>query len=240
MSSNRPPRPPPRWRRRPDARPAQILEAAFRVFGSRGLHKATLDEVAREAGITKGTIYLYFPSKAALFASMIRTRVGTLLPGAVAPDADRSQPDGRLAGLGAELYTFLSSPAYLGIFRAVVGEAGPRSEEAARFYREGVLPVNRQLAEIIRTGIAAGRFRAVDPMIAARAFAGMFLVFAVSQRLLGGERIYPIETGQIVETVTSLFLRGILAEGAKPSRARGRGRTTAIRRIRARRATEGE
>ena len=71
---------PPRWRRQPEARPRQILTAAFRVFGARGLHRATLDDVARAAGITKGTIYLYFPSKTALFSAMVKARVNAVMP----------------------------------------------------------------------------------------------------------------------------------------------------------------
>lgn len=70
----------PRWHRRPEERPRQILEAAFKVFGVQGLHQATLDDVARQAGITKGTIYLYFPSKSALFGAMLKSRVGDILP----------------------------------------------------------------------------------------------------------------------------------------------------------------
>src|SRR5574341_2537227 len=104
----------PRWRRRPDVRPQQILEAAFRVFGTRGLHQVTLDDVARAAGITKGTIYLYFPSKAALFSAMIGARVNDLLPPMEASDS-RSTPSvyRQLLLLAQRLYQFFKSPAYL-------------------------------------------------------------------------------------------------------------------------------
>ncbi|MGH7673357.1 MAG: helix-turn-helix domain-containing protein, partial [Gemmatimonadales bacterium] len=66
--SRRPPRPPrsPRWRRRKDARPEEIVAAALDVFGERGFAAAKLADVARHAGVTKGTIYLYFPNKEAL------------------------------------------------------------------------------------------------------------------------------------------------------------------------------
>ncbi len=84
--------PTPRWRRRPAERPQQILDAAFRVFGARGLHRATLDDVAREAGITKGTIYLYFPSKAALFSAMVTAKVNTVVPEVPAPSTPGAHP----------------------------------------------------------------------------------------------------------------------------------------------------
>src|SRR5512137_2830362 len=109
---------PRRWQRRPDERPHQILEAAFRVFGARGFHQATLDDVARQAGITKGTIYLYFPSKAALFTAMLKARITAVIPSAEAADG-RAAPslEGRLTAVGRDVYRFLSSPAYLTMFR---------------------------------------------------------------------------------------------------------------------------
>lgn len=203
---------PPRWRRQPEERPQQILEAAFRVFGSRGLHQATLDDVARAAGITKGTIYLYFPDKAALFSAMLKARVNDLLPpmepsgGGRAPSTRR-----RLLMLAGRLYRFFQSPAYLAMYRTMVGEASQFPEAAALLYREGILPANRRLAGVIQQGIAAGQFRKVDPMVAARAFVGMFQIFAVSQGLLGGQRIFPIPDRRIIRTVTEIYLRGVLA-----------------------------
>jgi AcrR family transcriptional regulator len=182
------------------------------VFGARGLHQATLDDVARAAGITKGTIYLYFPDKAALFSAMLKARVNDLLPpmeasgGGRAPSARR-----RLLTLAGRLYRFFRSPAYLAMYRTMVGEASQFPEAAALLYREGILPANRRLAEVIRQGIAAGEFRTEDPLIASRAFVGMLQIFAVSQGLMGGQRIFPIPDRRIIRTVTEIYLRGVLA-----------------------------
>lgn len=203
----------PRWRRRPEARPQQILKAAFRVFGARGLHQATLDDVAAAAGITKGTIYLYFPSKAALFTAMLKARVNDLLPVMDArEDGHRPRATGEtLRSIGRELYRFFRTRAFLAVYRSVVSEASQFPEAAATLYREGILPSNQRLAALIRQGIASGEFREVDPLIAARAFVGMFQIFAVSQGLLGGQRIFPITESHVVQTVTDLFFRGLLA-----------------------------
>jgi AcrR family transcriptional regulator len=218
-----PPRKLPRWKRQPDERPQQILEAAFRVFGSRGLHRATLDSVAREAGIAKGTIYLYFPGKAALFSAMLKARVNDVMPAVEPPrDGGTSEIRDRLAALGRRLYRFFRSPAYLAMYRAVVSEAADFPEAAALLYREGILPANRRLAEVIRHGISVGEFRSVDPLVTARAFAGMFQVFAVSQELLGGKRIFPLSEAKVVRTLTDIFFNGLrtLPRGPRPP-ARG-------------------
>jgi AcrR family transcriptional regulator len=58
----------PRWRRLPEERPKQILEAALAVFAERGLAAARLEDIARHAGLSKGTIYLYFPNRKSSFA----------------------------------------------------------------------------------------------------------------------------------------------------------------------------
>src|SRR5512136_2542717 len=202
----------PRWRRRPEERPQQILEAAFRVFGAHGLHQATLDDVAREAGITKGTIYLYFPSKAALFSAMLKARVNDFMPAVETPrGGGASTIRDRLATLGRHLYRFFRSPAYLAIYRTMVSVAPDFPEAAALLYRDGILPANRRLAEVIRRGILAGECRPVDPLVAARGFAGMFQVFAVSQELLGGKRIYPLAETKVIRTLTDIFCNGLRA-----------------------------
>ena len=216
----------PRWRRRPEVRPQQILEAAFRVFGTRGLHQATLDDVARAAGITKGTIYLYFSSKADLFTAMLKARVNGIMPPVDVPKGGPGPVTirDRLCTLGRRLYRFFCSPAYLAMYRTLISEAPQFPEATAHFYREGILQANQRLAEVIRQGISAGEFREVDPIIAARAFVGMFQIFAVSQGLLGGQRVFPIPETKIVRTVTEIFLSGLLASRAgKPRRRPARG-----------------
>src|SRR3954470_19515897 len=62
----------PKWRRRPEHRPQQIIEAALEVFGEQGLANARLQDIAARAGVSKGTIYLYFPNKEELFREVIR------------------------------------------------------------------------------------------------------------------------------------------------------------------------
>jgi len=208
----------PRWQRRAAERPQQILDAAFRVFGTRGLHRATLDEVAREAGITKGTIYLYFPSKAALFSAMVTAKVNTVVPEVPAAARSRAAARPRMTRIARELFAFFQSPAYLAMYRTIVSEAAEFPDGAAVVYRQGILPVNRRMAEVIRHGIATGEFRPVDALIAARAFAGMFQVFAVTQELMGGKRFLPLSDAAVVRTLTDIFFNGLRARPPRPVR----------------------
>src|SRR5213592_4776503 len=65
----------PRWRRRKNARPEEIISAALEVFADRGFAATKLEDVARRAGVTKGTIYLYFENKEALFKALVRETI---------------------------------------------------------------------------------------------------------------------------------------------------------------------
>ena len=66
-------KPAPRWRRRKDTRPAEILAAALEIFGERGYDATRLEDVGRRAGCTKGTVFLYYESKSELFKAAVRT-----------------------------------------------------------------------------------------------------------------------------------------------------------------------
>src|ERR1700674_4704610 len=69
----------PRWERRKDARPAELLAAAVELFVERGYAATRLDDVARQAGVSKGTVYLYFASKEELFKAVVREGLVPLL-----------------------------------------------------------------------------------------------------------------------------------------------------------------
>src|SRR4029077_7946000 len=70
-----------RWARRRHARPAEILDAALAVFAQKGYAAARMDDIAARAGVTKGTIYLYFENKEAVFKTLVRESLGAALDG---------------------------------------------------------------------------------------------------------------------------------------------------------------
>src|ERR1044072_6685061 len=86
----------PRWRRRSDARPAEILAGGMDVYVEKGFSAARMEEIGKRAGVTKGTVYLYFPSKDDLFRAMVHE---TVLPAVEGGE----RLVGRFEGSGAEL-----------------------------------------------------------------------------------------------------------------------------------------
>jgi AcrR family transcriptional regulator len=69
----------PKWRRRQEARPAEIVETALAVFAEKGFAAAKLDDIARRAGISKPTLYLYFETKEEIFRAVARAAVTSLV-----------------------------------------------------------------------------------------------------------------------------------------------------------------
>src|SRR4051812_40844541 len=170
----------PRWRRLPEARPAQILDAALDVFAERGLAASRLEDIARQAGVSKGTIYSYFPNKEALFREVIRsTVVSQIESGERDFESATTTATASLERYMRRHWTFIRSPKFAPIFRLVHAEL-LNHPDLARFYaREVVTRGHRLLAAIVSRGIELGEFRDVDPLVAARMLSAPFVMHGI-------------------------------------------------------------
>ncbi len=148
----------PKWRRLPEERPQQILEAAIEIFGDHGLANARLEDIAKRAGVSKGTIYLYFPNKEALFKEMIRQTVVAQLE-----RTERDMVNDRGMSATEQVRVFMRwwwdlmrQPDYQRIHRLVIGEL-QRFPELVDFFWDEVI-VRRQLLldRLIQRGIDSG------------------------------------------------------------------------------------
>lgn len=193
----RPRKPTPKWRRQPENRRPQLLQAALEVFGERGLANARLQDIAERAGVSKGTVYLYFPSKEALFRDMIRqTAIDAIERGEQAPDL--GSPPEQLATFIRRYWEFVRSPAFSTIHRLVLAELH-QFPDLATFYANDVVARGlRILAAIIRRGIDSGDFRDTDPAVAAR----MLVALTVMNGIWRDERTgVPLLAGKSDEEV---------------------------------------
>ena len=157
----------PKWRRCPADRPEQIIKAALEVFGECGLANARLQDIAERAGVSKGTIYLYFPNKEELFREMIRQTAVAAIERAEQANVPGT-PTNQLLAFMRGYWAFVRSPLFLTVYRLVLGELH-QFPDLARFYAHEVVARGQKLmAGIISRGIEAGEFREIDPMVAAR------------------------------------------------------------------------
>jgi AcrR family transcriptional regulator len=182
-------RPAPKWRRRAEARPEEILDAALAEFTARGFEAARMEDVAKAAGISKAAIYLYFPSKVALLEALIEAKVGTLAQQmqtlALAGHADPLMAMRMIATMAAHR---LSDINILAVPRLVISISG-RFPEIAEYYRTHVVEKARGALEaLIDAGKASGAIRAeIDTQAASRAFIGPILFEALWTHVLKGE-----------------------------------------------------
>ena len=144
------PTPPPRrWRRRAEARPAEILEAALAEFTARGFEAARMEDIAKRAGLSKAAIYLYFPSKMALLEGADRSQGRAAGADAVQTLARAGAAD-PLTALRMLATTAASSrlaiPNVFAVPRLVIGISG-RFPEIAEYYREHVVEKARGALE---------------------------------------------------------------------------------------------
>ncbi len=157
-------------RRDPEGKQHQILEAAFREFADHGLAGARLDDIAKRAGVAKGTIYLYFPTKEALFEEMIR---GTLITALESAEARLAASDDisaavQLRTVAVGWWDFLQTERVQVVQRLVMADLRHFPGLIA-FYTDAVVSRGRRLiASIVARGTARGEFRPIEPEVGAR------------------------------------------------------------------------
>jgi len=147
-------------RRRKEARPDEIIEAAREVFLTRGFANAKVDEIARRAGASKGTVYLYFPTKEALFEAVMRVNVLSVIEGAAAAiNADDAMP--ALIQLRLVMETFYREFVATDrkrLMHLMIAE-GPHFPSLLDFYhREVVSRGMLLLTQLIERGMRRGEF----------------------------------------------------------------------------------
>ncbi|HKO15378.1 MAG TPA: TetR/AcrR family transcriptional regulator [Gemmatimonadaceae bacterium] len=207
----------PRWRRLPEERPKQIIEAALEVFGERGLSGARLEDIAKRAGLSKGTIYLYFPNKEELFREVVRLTVIAQIERA---EHDLATAGGMTATQTLEQFvrgywSFLRMPRFTALFRLIHAELG-NFPDLARFYaREVIDRTFRLLGGILERGMANGEFRRMDPIVGARMLGPMLLVHSLwcSHRDVFQATAHKSDD-QIVDEVLNFYLQAIRMQPA--------------------------
>ena len=182
------PDPETRWKRRADARPDEILDAALDLFVEKGFDAARMEDVAKRAGLSKAGVYLYFDSKEALLRALIVREVAPVAQRAEAmATAGAADPEQALRMIAGFVVSRLSEARVFSVPRLVISISN-RFPEIAQFYRAEVIDRARTaVAAIVRAGIAKGDFRDIDPDIAVRLIVGPFMFEALWRHVFAGE-----------------------------------------------------
>ena len=203
----------PRWIRRKEARAPEILEAALACFSEKGFAATRMEDIARRAGISKGTIYLYFDSKESVFKALAQRVVGSRV-GEIAQLIERFE--GSTPDLLRQVLNFVGMVVSTGdvavLPRMVLAEAG-NFPELAKHWRSEV--VDRGLANwesVIRRGQDRGEFRSIPPEHAARLCMAPLIIVALWRSVFGRYDTAPYDYQGLIDSHIDVLLRGLSAE----------------------------
>jgi len=203
-------RPKPRWRRRKNARPEEIIQAALEVFADRGFAATKLEDVARKAGVTKGTIYLYFENKDALFKALIReTIVPVIAQGEALAQSFTGSARALFEKLVREYWRLVGETALVNIPKLMMAEAGNFPQLARFYYEEVVTRGHRLMAGVLERGIKAGEFRPVNVMVAAKLAMSPLMHAVVARKAFSACMPEGFDVAKYLDTHIDLYLHGI-------------------------------
>jgi AcrR family transcriptional regulator len=202
----------------------QIIEVAKDLFASRGFDGTTTRELAEEIGINEALLFRHFPSKEDLYWAVLQHMIGMhgtkdrLREHVSAGMSDRET-------LRAVAKDILNCNVQL--TRLLFYSVLEKHELSERFFATHVVAYHEILADYIRAGIKAHRFRDMDPVMAARAFIGMFSYHTQIQELFGGKLVRRFDSEEVITRLVDIWLEGMKPPATRRSRkALGRNRRT--------------
>ena len=200
----------PRWRRRKSARPEEILQAALEVFTDRGFAATKLEDVARRAGVTKGTIYLYYENKDALFKALVReTIVPVIAKGEALAHSFTGTARDLFEQLIREYFRLVGDTPLSGIPRLMIAEAGNFPELARFYYEEVVTRGHRLMAGVLERGMKAGEFRRVNVAVATKLAMAPLMHAVVARKAFAACMPEGFDVAKYLDTHIDLYLHGI-------------------------------
>ena len=172
--------------RRKEARPGELLQAALDLFVEKGFAATRSEEVAARAGVSKGTLFLYFPSKEELFKAVVRENISGRF-------SQWNQQFEDFQGSTAEMLHFcvqtwwerVGNTQASGISKLMFSEASNFPELSAFYQQEVVHPGHMLLTRIVQRGVDSGEFRPVDVGHAAYSLIAPMLFLMLSKHTAG-------------------------------------------------------
>ena len=207
-------------RRRKEARPQELLDAALELFVEKGFAAARAEEVATRAGVSKGTLYLYYPSKEDLLRAVIKKNLSERLAAGAARAADyEGSATELIRNLLADWWAQIYDDPASAVFKLIITEARTFPEIAEFYAREVIVPAHELMTRIIQRGIDQGEFRPLDPGMAMHSLILPLVMVCVHKHSLGACSQTPelFEGPAFIHAHVDLVLAGMAAgSGAAP------------------------
>ena len=196
------------------AKRAQIADAARELFLAQGFAATSMDAVTAAAGVSKQTLYAYFPTKADLLADVISDALEDLAGGRPGQPRIESVSDLRitLLSFATNLLRAILAPEFVALMRLILGEAF-RIPELWLGVRQALpLRMLADTAELVRGAIENGIIKPVSPELAARMLIGPLMTYVALDGFLGTEEHPNPPTQAELEAIVDCFLAGIGVE----------------------------
>ncbi len=196
----------------------QILDVATGLFAQQGFQGTTTKLIAEKSGVTEALIFRHFPSKEELYWAVIERKIDCAAPlEHLLENLEAGGDD--LDVLSRVAFEVLERRAQdQTLSRLLLYSALEKHELSERFFRNYIANYFEVLARFVREGIAAGRFRDVDPLLAARGFLGMVVYHSWIQELYRGKEVQDFDLRVVSRTLAGIWLQGVQA---KKKSARG-------------------
>lgn len=205
----------PKFRRRAEARPDEVLDAALDLFMAKGFAATRVEDIARQAGLSKGALYLYFPSKEALLEALVRRAVSPIAALAL-HQLDAFEGDPRLV-ISATLRMVtgkLTDPRLIAIPRLIMREVVQFPELAVMYRKEVLDKVIPVVVRLIERGIAQGYLRPVDPELAVRSIVGPLAIHLILAEVFKVTGPDGLAMDRLLDTHLTILFDGLSLPGA--------------------------
>lgn len=198
--------------RRKAARPQELLEAALDLFVEKGLAATRAEEVAHRAGVSKGTLYLYYPSKDELFKAVVRSHlIDAISAGDELADQFEGSTSELLRLLAETWWTKVGSSKAAGLLLLIMSEARAFPDMAQFYLDEVVAPSHTLLSRVIERGIRRGEFRNMDvtSVVHGLIAPAQFLILYRQCTSVCSSNPAPLDPQRFMHTQIDLILQGL-------------------------------
>ena len=203
----------PRWQRRAEDRPREICGAALEVFAEKGFAAARLEEIAKRAGVSKGTLYLYFKDKEELFRAVVRDTVAPNIDAVRETVTAANLPFAQIVPMFLASFAEMTSRVPVGaVAKMVIGESRNFPELAKVWHDQVASKALGMLAELIGQAQARGEVRAGDPRLHAFSLMGPMLMGVIYRETLQPVGGAPLDIAALAEQHAKTVLAGLLTE----------------------------
>ncbi len=193
---------------RDTAKIRQILDGARRVFLVDGFDGASMNEIARESGVSKGTLYVYFESKEALFVALVRADRKHQAEQICVYDDSTGEPEAVLRRFGKSLLTAMTAPDSLAHIRTVIAVAGKNPAIGKAFYEAGPAHGTERLAHYLKRQSDAGHLNIDDALKASVGFMQLLQGDLFKRQLFGVlDRVTDEAVAACVDDAVTMFMR---------------------------------